>query len=105
MVQNPKRHGIYQRMLQIQDIDGVPNLSRAEHFLNGEMARADRLARQIKDLKPSDEKLAKRMADHSHRMEKLRSTLEHFYELRGNDRPLALSLIDRSASYERKGVQ
>jgi hypothetical protein len=73
MIANPKRHGLYQRHVQILDIEKTPNLNRAQHFLDGEMARADRLARQIKDLKPSDDKLSTRMKGHSNRMEKLRS--------------------------------
>jgi hypothetical protein len=105
MVANPKRHGLYQRSLQIQEIEKTPNLNRAQHFLDGEMARADRLARQIKDLKLSDEKLADRMQAHSDRMEKLRSTLEHFHELRGNEGQRALPIVERKAAQERRGVQ
>ena len=100
MVANPKRHGLYQRSLQILNIERTPNLNRAQHFLDGEMARADRLARQIKELKLSDDKLSGRMKAHSDRMEKLRSTLEHFHEVRGNDGPRALPVVERKAAHE-----
>lgn len=105
MVANPKRHGLYQRNLQILDIGRTPNLNRAKHFLDGEMARADRLARQIKDLKLRDDRLSGRMKKHSDRMERLRSTLEYFHELRGNDGPRALPVIERKAAQDRRGVR
>jgi len=100
---NPKRHGLYQRTLQIREIEKIPNLNRAQHFLEGEMARADRLARQIKDLNLTDENLASRMRAHGDRMEKLRSTLEHFHEVRGNDGPRALPVVERKAAQDRRG--
>jgi hypothetical protein len=103
MLANPKRHGLYQRTLQIREIEKIPNLNRAQHFLDGEMARADRLARQIKDLNLTDENLASRMRAHGDRMEKLRSTLEHFHEMRGNDGPRALPVVERKAAQDRRG--
>ena len=94
MTANPKRHGIYQRKLQIEEIENIPNLNRPKHFLDGEMSRADRLARQIKDLNVDDEKLMKRMVDHSHRVEKMRSTLENLFEVRGNDVPQDAKIVE-----------
>lgn len=105
MVANPKRHGLYQRSLQILDIEKIPNLNRTQHFLDGEMAQADRLARQIKDLKPGDEKLSSRMQAHSDRMEKLRSTLEYFHEVRGNEGPRVLPVVERKVAQDRRGVR
>ena len=105
MLENPKRHSVYQRILQVQDLERVPDLNRAQHFLDGEMTRADRLARQIKDLKTGDERLNKRMVDHSHRMEKLRSTLEHFHSVRGVEAPRALPMIENNRSDARRGVR
>jgi hypothetical protein len=95
MVANPKRHSIKERQRQINEIERVPDLNRVQHFLDGEMARADRLARQIKELKTGDIKLGKKISDHSHRMEKLRATLEHFHETRGEDLPRALPVVER----------
>jgi hypothetical protein len=68
------------------------------------MARADRLARQIKDLKLNDDRLSKRMKAHSDRIEKLRSTLEYFHEVRGSDGPRALPVIE-NRQQERRGVR
>jgi hypothetical protein len=105
MLANPKRHTIYQRLSQVSELERIPDLNRAQHFLDGEMTRADRLARQIKDLKTGDDKLSKRMAGYSHRLEKLRSTLEHFHSVRGNDVPRAISIIDNHKSGTQRGVR
>jgi hypothetical protein len=104
MLNNPKRHNVYQRLGQIREVEKTPDLNRAQHFLEGEMAKADRLARQIKELKIGDEKLMKRMLQHSRRMEKLRSALEYFHEARGNDAPRALAIVERQGSREYRGI-
>lgn len=95
MLSNPKRHSFNQRLNQVRELERVPDLNRAQHFLDGEMRCADRLARQIKELKTNDDTLSKRMADYSRRIEKLRATLEDFHETRGNDLPRALPVIER----------
>ena len=95
MLANPKRHNFNQRQGQVLELERIPDLNRAQHFLEVEMARADRLARQMKELRTGDEMLNKRLAEHSHRMEKMRATLEHFHEMRGRDLPRALAVIDR----------
>jgi len=105
MLSSPKRHSVYQRMHQIQALEVVPDLNRAQHFLDGEMAQADRLARQIKELKTGDAKLDKRMLEHSRRMEKLRSTLEHFHSVRGAEAPRALPLIENKKPSMQRGVR
>jgi hypothetical protein len=105
MLANPKRHTVYQRIQQIRELERIPDLNREQHFLDGEMTRADRLARQIKDLKTGDEKLNKRMMDHSHRIEKLRSTLEHFHSVRGTDAPRVLPIIDNNKPDAHRGVR
>lgn len=105
MIANPRRHGIFQRDSQIRDIEQIPNLNRSQYFLDGEMTRADRLARQIKDLKTGDEPLTNRMAMHSHRIEKMRSTLEYFHEVRGVDFPQAGALVERHGPDEHRGIR
>jgi hypothetical protein len=105
MLANPKRHTVYQRVQQVRGLEKIPDLNREQHFLDGEMTRADRLARQVKALKTSDEKLNRRMIAHSHRMEKLRSTLEHFLSIRGNDGPRALPIIENSKPDVHRGVR
>jgi hypothetical protein len=104
MLSNPKRHSLNCRSRQIRDLEQIADLSRSQHFLDGEMTRADRLARQIKELKIGDDLLTKRLSDHSHRMEKLRATLEHFQETRGNDFPRALPIVEREGATEQQGA-
>ena len=75
---------------------------RTEHFLNKELAEADRFARQIKELKPvaSDlkprrgqsaeqaaESLSARLSKFAQRNEKLRSSLEDLHSVRGLGAP------------------
>jgi hypothetical protein len=104
MLSNPKRHSFNQRQGQVLAMERVPDLSRAQHFLDVEMAHADRLARQVKALRTGDDMLNKRMAEHSHRMEKMRATLEHFHETRGRDLPRALGVIHRMNAQESVGA-
>ncbi|MBV8826987.1 MAG: hypothetical protein JO220_18515 [Hyphomicrobiales bacterium] len=101
---NPKRHSLNYRSIQIRSLEQTPDLSRPQHFLDGEMTRADRLSRQIKELKTGDDLLTKRLTDHSHRMEKLRATLEHFQETRGANHPRALPIVERGNVAEHQGA-
>jgi hypothetical protein len=104
MLSNPKRHSLNCRSAQICTLEQTPDLSRSQHFLDVEMTRADRLARQIKELKTGDDLLTKRLTDHSHRMEKLRATLEDFQEARGSNLPRALSIVERGSAVEHQGA-
>jgi hypothetical protein len=104
MLANPKRHSVYQRVQTVQELERIPDLNRAQYFLDGDMARADRLARQIKELKTGEAKLNKRMTDHSRRIEKLRSTLEHFHSARGSDAPRASAIKENNRTGAHRGV-
>ena len=103
MIDDPRRHAAYQLFARIEALQKVPDLKRGHYFLNGPIADADRLARQVKQLKPSEEvavlhdidvnKLMKRLYDHSRRIEKLRSTLENIHEARTDEAPRAHPLV------------
>jgi hypothetical protein len=95
MTQNPRRHAAYQWFARVRDIEGTPDLSRARHFLEGEMTRVDRSARQVKNLKIGDEGMTRRLVEHSRRLERMRATLEHLYETRGDDHPRSLPAVRR----------
>jgi hypothetical protein len=94
MINDPRRHAVYQTDAQIVDLSAVPDLRREQHFLDGPMSDADRRARQLKDLKASPDqasrrgvdigRLMKRLADHSKQTEKMLQTLEDLHESRGN---------------------
>jgi len=80
----------------------IPDLHRGRHFLQKRSEPAARAAREIKDLKPkADEaakrevdldKLMKRMSEHSQKMEKINTSLEHQYEewVDRDGRPLSI---------------
>ena len=97
MIDDPRRHAAYQAFSPIQAMEDIPLLSREQYFLSGPMAEADRLARGIKRLKPSEteanlreinlEKLMKRFHDHSRKVKQLRTTLEKIHESRSDETP------------------
>lgn len=104
MIMHAKRHSITQEIRSMDALNRIPDLMRASHFLERELAETDRFARQVKDLKPvaselkprrgqtpeqAAEGLAKRLADHAHRNEKIRSTLEDLHLVRGLNAPRA----------------
>ena len=85
-------------------LEATPDLMRANHFLDKEVAALDRASRQIKELKPvvgelkpmknqtleeAAKSLVKRLANHAVRNEKVRATLENIHQLRGRDAPRA----------------
>ena len=80
---------------QINDLELTPDSNRAQHFLDGEVTRADRLARQVKELEIGEKIMTKRLVRHSRRLERLRVTLEHLHETRGNDSPRSLAAVQR----------
>ena len=99
MIDDPRRHAAYQAFSRIQALEDIPHLSREHYLLNGPMVETARLARRIKQLKPSESeaalreidlsKLMKRFHDHSQKMEKMRTTLETIHETRGDETPRA----------------
>lgn len=99
MIDDPRRHAAYQAFSRVRALEDIPRLSREHYFINGPMAEADRLARSIKQLKPSDSeaalreidssKLMKRFHDYSRKLEKFRTTLEKIHEARSDETPRA----------------
>lgn len=102
MTNHSKRHSIFQETKALAALGSVPDLMRAEHFLNKEMTDADRFARQIKELKPvaadlkprrgqtaeqAAEGLSSRLAKQSLRNEKMRASLEDLHSVRGLGAP------------------
>lgn len=106
MIADPRQHAAYQSFSMIENLSSVPDLNRAQHFLNGRMAEVDRQARQAKDLKFSSEeaaerkvdaaKLTKRLSDHSKQVEKLRLSLEGMHETRADGAPRARPITKRA---------
>jgi hypothetical protein len=105
MLRIPRRHAAYQRFVKIRDLERTPDLNRERHFLDGEMTRVDRSARQVKELKTGEEQMTKRLVDHSRRVERLRTALEHLHEMRGEDHSRSAAAVRRPAvrSQHRRG--
>lgn len=113
MIDDPRRHAAYQAFSSVQALENIPHLSREHHLLNGPIAEADRLAREIKRLKPSDAeaalreidlpRLMKRFHDHSRKVEKLRSTLERVHEARSDETPRARPVPPRQGNSQKAG--
>jgi len=104
MIQHSRRHSIIQEQRAMSALEATPDLMRADHFLDKEVAALDRASRQIKELKPvmgelkpiknqtleeAAESLIKRLANHAVRNEKVRATLENIHQLRGREAPRA----------------
>lgn len=105
MIADPRRHAAHQLFKSISSLEVVSDLRRETHFLNGPMAEADRLARQIKALRSASteaeklgidaESLMKRLNDDSRRLEKLQVMLERMHEARGEEGPRAMPVSKR----------
>ena len=97
MTENWRAHFLYQRFNRLLALEQVPDHNGARRFLDNDMAQADRLARQVKNLKIGNDKLAKRLTDHSRRIEARRTVLESLYEAWGDGAPRAPKAIVRGA--------
>ena len=94
MLDNPKRHAINRRILQIDGLQKVPNGNREQHYMRTEVSKAVCLARQVKELQVGDE-MKTRLAEHSRRMERLQKALEHLFEMRGRGVPRSPTAVRR----------
>jgi hypothetical protein len=113
MIDDPRRHAAYQTFSSIQALEEIPHLSREHYLLSGPIADADRRAREIKKLKPSNEeaelrkidlsKLMKRFHEHSRKMEKMRRTLEKVHETRTDEFPRARPVEPRHGDNRETG--
>ena len=75
-LKDPKAHYLRQRSRQIEELSGVPETRRAQHFLEKELAAAERTARSAAKLKVSDEGLVKVLERSSVRLEKMHAVLD-----------------------------
>jgi hypothetical protein len=68
---DPKAHFLRRRASDYAGLAKVPDLVRARHFLDNNLAIADRKARQLAKLKLPDEKLAIRLSENAHRLDRM----------------------------------
>ncbi|MCZ4093426.1 hypothetical protein [Sinorhizobium psoraleae] len=112
MLDDPRQHAVYQSMQVIEDLAGVPDLNRAQHFLQGRMTQVERTARAVKDLKIAAEdavekkvdleKFQNRLSKHSRDMENMHKTLDDLFESRIEGAPRARAIAQRKASLRRQ---
>ncbi len=81
MWQDPKAHYLYQRRRPLENLSSIPNLRRAQHFIEFELAAVERKARSFARLKISDSETAKVVSKESTRLERLSPILEHLHDM------------------------
>jgi hypothetical protein len=105
MVSDPRRHAAHQLFTALASLEAVPDLCRETYFLSGPMTDADRLARQVRQLRPSVAEANRRGVDlaalmsrfeqHSRRMEQLLSMFEILHQARGDEGPRACAVQEQ----------
>lgn len=75
-LKDPKAHYLRQRSRQIRELSVVPEPRRSQHFLEKELAAAERVARSAAKLKVSGEGLSELLQRSSDRLEKMHAVLE-----------------------------
>ncbi len=81
MLSAHKAHFLTQRNLQLQDLSGVPEPRRAQHYIEKHLAEANRQAQRAAKLKIGDEKLAKTLKKNSERLDNVHRVAEALYKL------------------------
>lgn len=99
MVADPRRHQLRTQSEELRQLAEVPALMRPQYFLDHPLNDAIRRAREIQRLKPNTadaarrnvniESLLRRLHEHTQRLEKLHTTLEHHFENQGGHGPRA----------------
>lgn len=77
---DPKGHYLRQRAWQCEAISSVPEPRRAQDFLDGTLAIADRTARQVAKLRVPDGAVATITARNAERLDRIRVVLENLRE-------------------------
>jgi hypothetical protein len=75
-LKNPKAHYLRQRFRQVSAMSAVPENRRAAHFLEKDLASAERIARQAAKLKVGDKGLTEVLVRSSERLERMHAVLE-----------------------------
>lgn len=76
MLRDPKAHYLRQRARGVQELSGIPEARRAQHYLDKLLTPAERSARNIAKLKVDDDGLRKVLEKSSERLEKMHSVLD-----------------------------
>lgn len=79
MLHGPKAHYLRQRAQGVQELSRIPEARRAQHYLDKQLAPAERSARTVAKLKVGDEGLKKLLEKSSVRLEKIHSVLDDLH--------------------------
>jgi hypothetical protein len=102
MTKNWRAHFLYQRFSRSDALEKVPDHNRTRYFLDNDMAEADRLARQVKELKTGNKELTSRLTKHSRRIESMREVLESLFEARGDGVARARATVRRGGNAQNR---
>ncbi|MDD9908138.1 MAG: hypothetical protein OXR62_00435 [Ahrensia sp.] len=115
MKSDPRQHAANESLAPIRALASVPDFNREDYFLSRPLREAETLARNLKDLNPSQkdaerldvnlESLKKRLGDHHRKIGKLSDTLGLLHDERGAGAPRAPVAMTRGgeqSSKERK---
>lgn len=94
---DPKGHYLYQRYKQVRALSSVSEARRIQHFLDKDLAEANRLARKAARIRTSDESLRETLLRSSERLERMSPVLEELQKTIG-DGPRSAAPRQRSAS-------
>lgn len=75
-IADPKGHYLHQRLEQIHELAAVPDLRRPAHFLDKQLAVAQRIARGAARLEVPDDAIAALLVRSSERLEKMHPVLD-----------------------------
>jgi hypothetical protein len=84
-LKNPKAHYLRQRLKQVAALSAVPESRRASHFLEKDLASAERIARQAVKLKVADESLAELLNRTSVRLERMHAVLDSLSKIMADE--------------------
>ena len=73
---DPKGHYLIQRSKQINAVSLIPDSRRVSHFLDHDLADANRIARKISRIRTDDDSLRETLIRSSERIERISSVLE-----------------------------
>jgi hypothetical protein len=96
-LKDPKGHYLHQRAKQIQLLAAVPETRRADHFLQNDLAQANRESRKATRIRVQDDSLREALLRSNERIERMSGILEELHKTIG-DGSRSTSPSRRSAS-------
>lgn len=102
MLKDPKRHFLTQRQKQLLDLENTPDQRRIRRFLEHHLTAADRVARQVANLKIENKSIADALRKIPVRLDRMRSVLEDLENTIGSEVTRAKPLATRNSVQARE---